>query len=37
MAKVGQDIDARNAGWTFEGIAENFDEQKVDADVRRPS
>ena len=26
MAKVGQDIDARNAGWTFEGIESQFDE-----------
>jgi tRNA (cmo5U34)-methyltransferase len=26
MAKVGQEIDARNAGWTFEGIAGQFDE-----------
>jgi tRNA (cmo5U34)-methyltransferase len=26
MAKVGQDIDARNAGWTFEGIEKQFDE-----------
>lgn len=26
MAKVGQEIDARNAGWTFEGIEEQFDE-----------
>jgi tRNA (cmo5U34)-methyltransferase len=26
MAKVGQDIDARNAGWTFEGIEDQFDE-----------
>jgi tRNA (cmo5U34)-methyltransferase len=26
MAKVGQDIDARNAGWTFEGIEQKFDE-----------
>lgn len=26
MAKVGQDIEARNAGWTFEGIEEQFDE-----------
>lgn len=26
MAKVGQDIDARNAAWTFEGIEERFDE-----------
>jgi tRNA (cmo5U34)-methyltransferase len=26
MAKVGQDIDAGNAGWTFEGIAAQFDD-----------
>ena len=26
MAKVGQEIDARNAGWTFEGIAGQFDD-----------
>jgi tRNA (cmo5U34)-methyltransferase len=26
MAKVGQDIDARNAGWSFEGIAAQFDD-----------
>ena len=26
MAKVGQEIDAKNAGWTFEGIAGQFDE-----------
>ena len=26
MAQVGQDIDARNAGWTFEGIEQKFDE-----------
>lgn len=26
MAKVGQDIDAGNAGWTFEGIADQFDD-----------
>jgi tRNA (cmo5U34)-methyltransferase len=26
MAKVGQEIEARNAGWTFEGIEDQFDE-----------
>jgi tRNA (cmo5U34)-methyltransferase len=26
MAKVGQDIDARNAAWTFDGIEDQFDE-----------
>lgn len=26
MAEVGQDINARNAGWSFEGIASQFDE-----------
>ena len=26
MAKVGQDIDAQNAGWTFDGIEDQFDE-----------